>query len=470
MAVVVSLLVHALLLAFLRVPTPPERFVVTNLVAEPGGEEPPVAEESEVLPAPAPSERPASPVAAPERVRVVEAARPPEPEREREPEEEPDPVPQRNEYERLPSVAQPDRDMPAPEEATALAEFDNSTDQETMARDTSLDEVSAVPEAARTDAPEDDRGERAAEQPARDAEAETEPARSPSAPDEEGPAEVVAEQGGGASAEEPSESARSADSPAVAEPSEPTPAVDEPNDMPEQDVEVAAEAEATLAPLRPSAAIATARSRAEAADADGGQTVRRENPGVDREAYVEVFGSRDDRERAAVASSAASSSAFGDHSGRWERTRAALENFDVHVRPGTETSLNTRSDAVAGYIHYLHNKIHEPWWRYLAHLDLYVGAADGLADQSLMALLEFAVTREGDVADVRIVDGSGQLNFDMTAVDLLYEIGPHRPPPPGMLSSDGRAYVRWSFHRDQRGCGTFGASAHRVATGPTDAP
>jgi hypothetical protein len=211
--------------------------------------------------------------------------------------------------------------MPAPEEATALAEFDNSTDQETMARETSLDEVSAVPEAARTDAPEDDRGERATEQPARDAEVEAESVRSPSAPDEEGPAEVVAEQGGGASAEEPSESARSADSPAVAEPSEPTPAVVGPSEMSEQDIEVAAEAEATLAPLGPSAAIATARSRAEAADADGGQTVRRENPGVDREAYVEVFGSRDDRERAAVASSAASSSAFGDHSGRCDRVQ-----------------------------------------------------------------------------------------------------------------------------------------------------
>src|SRR5690606_37726053 len=35
---------------------------------------------------------------------------------------------------------------------------------------------------------------------------------------------------------------------------------------------------------------------------------------------------------------------------RWERFRAAIENYDVHVRPGNQTALNTRADPFAAYI------------------------------------------------------------------------------------------------------------------------
>ena len=40
-----------------------------------------------------------------------------------------------------------------------------------------------------------------------------------------------------------------------------------------------------------------------------------------------------------------------------------------------------------------------------------------------------------------------------------------------MISSDGNAYIHWTFHADNRGCGTFGASVHRIGpSGPVEVP
>ena len=211
--------------------------------------------------------------------------------------------------------------------------------------------------------------------------------------------------------------------------------------------------------------MAVARSAQIARTGGSGAIAAGDRNGIDGAAYVEVFSDRDRSDGARVEREARSASLVGNHQERWDRTRAALENFDVHVTPGSETSLNTRADEVAGYIHYLHNKIHPMWWEYLTRLDMGFGPADALSDLSLTAVMEFGIDRDGEVASVNIVDGSGVLSFDAHAVDVLYEIGPHQPPPPGMLSSNGNAYIRWTMHRDNRGCGTFGASGHRVQMG-----
>jgi TonB family protein len=208
--------------------------------------------------------------------------------------------------------------------------------------------------------------------------------------------------------------------------------------------------------------------------------------GVGAEGYTSVFGSSDDAERQRLARGAREASISGDSEGRWERTRGALENYDVAVTAGTETRLNTRSDVTASYIHALHNRIHEPWRSYLARLDREFGAANGvvdshrfgsgrsealssrgLSDPNLRVVVEIVIDSTGHVVDVNIARGSGALMFDAEAVDMVFRTGPHRPPPESLLSFDGNTYVRWAFHRDDRACGSFNASIRWLAA-PSD--
>jgi hypothetical protein len=79
------------------------------------------------------------------------------------------------------------------------------------------------------------------------------------------------------------------------------------------------------------------------------------------------------------------------------------------------------------------------------------------------------VNGEGEVADVRIVSQARESMFTAEAVNMLYSLGPYPPPPAAMLSSDGNTYIHWRFQRDNRACGTFGASVHFLpGEGPVD--
>ena len=153
-----SVLAHLLLLAVFRPPAD-ETFVVTTILEEPEPEEaaaaeladepdplePTEVEQALVQPVDAQIAAPAH--VAPRENTVVAVAelpeeRPPEQEPEPEPEQEaaaaPVPTPPAPTPEAMPSVAQPDRETEAPDQAEFLAEVDNSTDVQTMAEDTVL--------------------------------------------------------------------------------------------------------------------------------------------------------------------------------------------------------------------------------------------------------------------------------------------------------------------------------------------
>jgi hypothetical protein len=383
-----------------------------------------------------------------------------EPVSEPEPVVEPEPEPAVDEN--LRAVFQPERDSEAPEEATALAELDNSTDIETMPEETvDWTEESGQNEDASTDeAPEDialselspsenqeesDTLEESAlvEQIAANSDEET-----VAWGDEDGSVEENLEAVDVVEARD--------EQLAVQELPEP-----EDSGIAEQiDGPGPARVTSPLDRFRPQYALAVARQSAQ----DGRPLViaRGATDGDDEAAYRDVFGERDERDSERVAAEAREASLVGDHDALWEHTRHALENYDVSVTPGSEISLNTRSDEAAGYIHYLHNKIHERWWAYLSQWDLYAGATSPLSDYSLVVELEFGIGRDGEVDQVSIANGSGTALFDGPAIGLLWDIGPHRPPPPGLIGGDGNAYVRWSFHRDNRGCISSGASVRRV--------
>ena len=197
-------------------------------------------------------------------------------------------------------------------------------------------------------------------------------------------------------------------------------------------------------------------------DDGGGDSMAAQVAQVASADYLAVLGDRDADDRERMEREARESSFLGDHQGDWERTRSALENFDIAVASGEETHLNTRASEFAPFIHLMHNRIHPRWWDRLTWYDLHHGPADEMSNVGLLTVLEFVIDQSGELEDVNIVRGSGVLMFDADALALAYDIAPFDPPPAGMLSSDGNAYVHWTFHRNGRACGTRWASIHRV--------
>jgi hypothetical protein len=54
------------------------------------------------------------------------------------------------------------------------------------------------------------------------------------------------------------------------------------------------------------------------------------------------------------------------------------------------------------------------------------------------------------------VRASGYLPFDAAAIDVAFNAGPYPDPPRAIRSANGKIYVHWQFHRDERQCATSG--------------
>ena len=182
-------------------------------------------------------------------------------------------------------------------------------------------------------------------------------------------------------------------------------------------------------------------------------------------AYDQVFASRD-ADRAARAKELSKGRRLMPN---YEKTQAAigtsLKSFGHAVKPGNHAGVNRKSSAFGSYIGVIHHKIHERWAHsYLMELDLHEPAGSPMNDPSLNTMLEFVIRADdGEVEAVNIVRSSGQMRFDAQAVAIAHGIGPHPEAPPELVSPDGRVYVHWNFWRDQRQCGTFGASVFIVS-------
>jgi len=167
---------------------------------------------------------------------------------------------------------------------------------------------------------------------------------------------------------------------------------------------------------------------------------------------------------------------------RAARVRSSLENFIPEVKPGNQTALNTRAAPFAAYIAKMHRSIHKLWgFGALEDWDELPGSSP-LNDQKLSTTLEMVLNRDGTVDKVTIVRASGYLPFDAAAIDVAFNAGPYPDPPRAIRSANGKIYVHWQFHRDERQCATSGvdyfildnppAGADRVAVPepPPEAP
>ena len=144
---------------------------------------------------------------------------------------------------------------------------------------------------------------------------------------------------------------------------------------------------------------------------------------------------------------------------RWKRIRAALENYVPEVTPGETTALRTRAHPFAVYIAAMHRKIHPRWGDGIL-VDWSEKSRDNpLNDWSRWAMVELVLNSDGSLNKAGIVKSSGYIPFDAAALEVVFHAAPFGKPPRAILSSDGKVYLHWRFHRDQRQCGTFGVDA-----------
>ena len=190
---------------------------------------------------------------------------------------------------------------------------------------------------------------------------------------------------------------------------------------------------------------------------------------LDHKSHDRIYGKEALRQRE-LARLAPSKSRTG-HSSKWKRIKSALENFIPEVRPGNQTALGTRANPFALYIARMHRRIHRLWgFGFLVDLDL-KSDSHPMNDMKLWSMIEVAIAPDGKVEKATIVKHSGLLAYDVAALDTIFTGGPYPPTPRNIRSSDGKVYLHWRFHRNQRQCGTFGVDPYilnKPPRGPID--
>ena len=157
--------------------------------------------------------------------------------------------------------------------------------------------------------------------------------------------------------------------------------------------------------------------------------------------------------------------------GRWDRVqqklalmRSSLENFTPEVKPGNQAELGTRAHPFAAYIAEMHRQIHKLWaFGFLAEQDGR-GSRGAYDDPSLWTQLEIVLRGDGSLDKVTIVRTSGNSGFDVAAIDSVASSAPFPKPPAAIKSANGKVYLDWRFHRDDRQCGTYGVDPHILTT------
>ncbi|MBA3545101.1 MAG: TonB C-terminal domain-containing protein [Nannocystis sp.] len=140
-----------------------------------------------------------------------------------------------------------------------------------------------------------------------------------------------------------------------------------------------------------------------------------------------------------------------------ERYQSPLENMVPEVRPGNQTALRSRKHPFAQFIATMHRTIHDKWaYNFLEQLDT-MGRGHPLNKGDLWTRVEIVLLGDGTIDKVRTVRYSGNQQFDGAAREVVFNSAPYPTPPREILSPNGKVYIHWAFHRDERACGTFGA-------------
>lgn len=183
--------------------------------------------------------------------------------------------------------------------------------------------------------------------------------------------------------------------------------------------------------------------------------------------FTSLYGEEElERERQLRLEQRRSTSRGASRAERWRRFRAAIESYDVRVRPGNQTALNTRADPFASYIAAMHRRIHPRFAQgFLSRMPSTVAEAFR-ANPNMHTRLELGVDAQGSVHHVTVVATSGDTLFDLGAFEAVMGAQPFPVPPDAIQSPDGLVYLQWGFFRNHRQCGTFNARPYILADAP----
>lgn len=192
----------------------------------------------------------------------------------------------------------------------------------------------------------------------------------------------------------------------------------------------------------------------------GDASVTRQGVKYAEENYDKVLGERTKEYQRRTEQTRKEESLLGDHEGDWQRTREAMENYDIAVTAGSETMLNTRRDDHAPFINAYHAKIHDEWWKVVALLDRKYDSVETSIGNSMATMLEIRVLSDGTVDKVAVISTSGDTFMDAEAIRMNYAVKKAHPPSSKILCDDDSVYLHWQFSRGPARCSTQGASLH----------
>ncbi len=165
-----------------------------------------------------------------------------------------------------------------------------------------------------------------------------------------------------------------------------------------------------------------------------------------------------------------------EHRGSWvasnfERWRSAIENYVTSVKPGNQTALNAARVPFASYLTNMHNRIHPLF------AESFLGSLDGLPPAhplnniKLITRLEIVLSKDGKLVKMGVAKASGVTSFDVAALDAVERASPFGPAPGAIVSTDGRVYLHWEFHRDEvYACSTRNAAPFMLNVSPGAPP
>jgi len=154
-------------------------------------------------------------------------------------------------------------------------------------------------------------------------------------------------------------------------------------------------------------------------------------------------------ERAADGASRRSKHRDSWETNKFERWRAAIENYEPSVKLGNQTSLNAARVPFATYINAIHNRLHPIF------AEEFLAALDGLPkthplqSMDLVTKVEIVLSKDqGRIVRMGVTRASGSTIFDTVSLNSINRAAPFGKAPDVIVSPDGNVYLHWEFHRD----------------------
>jgi TonB family protein len=154
------------------------------------------------------------------------------------------------------------------------------------------------------------------------------------------------------------------------------------------------------------------------------------------------------------------------------RWRDATEHYEPAARSGNQQLYPLTND-VGGdpYLNAMHPRIHALF------ADRFEKSLSGLPcehplnDRQLKVRLQIELTPDGHVKRMGVVLASGQIDFDIAALDSVDRAQPFGNTPTRLQSPDGMVYMHWDFYRDEtHACSTVGARLYLPRAAPVPTP